>query len=859
MRSWLVRPMSLQPNAILFNPLLKKPTVAVLVSTLLFIVGLQLPDYHLFNSSQQYLPIHTLLEFFAISISIMIFSLGWSIRKEDESDHSPIIGCIFLDVALFDFAHALSYAGMPALITENFPDKSIDFWLAARFLTAMALLALAVLPTHKRLQKSLPYVSLLVSLAIVTAFSIVVFYFPTWLPPTFLPGFGLTAFKVNAEYLFVVISAISAWFFIRRAQDESNVSFAWLAAAAWTIGLAELFFTQYHTLIDQLNLFGHVFKAAGYLMMYHALFVATVHRPYQRLSEAGEKVKRVLMEQRVTAIAFEVQDAVIITDENDIVLRANKAFTKLTGYSVEDVVGKSSDMFKSSKLDPDFLIYVNAILAHEKFWSGEVYDNRKDGTVYLKRLAISAVLDDEGNTTNYVMAFTDVSQYKEAQENIHRLAFYDPLTNLPNRRLLLDRLEKQMHNKNRNNNYGAVLFIDLDNFKTLNDTRGHDFGDLMLKEVAIRLQDCLRVNDTVARLGGDEFVVMLEELSEDPTVAASQAEVVGSKILEAIKEPYILEAHEYHSSASIGISMFRGGEVSIEELLKHADTAMYQSKLAGRNTQCFFDPSMQVALESRAALEVSLRQAILNQEFKLYYQMQVDNNCRIIGAEVLLRWLHPERGLVPPMQFIPLAEETGLILPIGRYVLETACSQLKAWSSDKRKRELLLAVNVSARQFRQEDFVDQVRDVLVQTGANPNLLKLELTESLVLDNIADTIEKMQALRSLGVRFSMDDFGTGYSSLASLKRLPLNQLKIDQSFVRDITTDNNDAAIIKTIIAMANTLDLNVIAEGVETEEQLKVLKKYSCRSFQGYLFSKPVPIADFEQQLKSYKYVKTKA
>lgn len=848
--------MTLQLASILQNPLLKKPVLAILFFTLLFIISVQIPTHQFFNTSDEYLPVHTLLEFFAISISIMIFSLGWSIRKESESDHSPIIGCIFLAVALFDLAHTLSYAGMPALITENTPDKSIDFWLAARFLTAMALLALAVLPTHKRLRKPLHYISLLLILIAVTIFSYIVIYYHALLPNTFIPGSGLTTFKVNAEYFFVAISAISTWLFIKRAHDESNVAFAWLAAAAWTTGLAELFFTHYLTLIDQLNLFGHIFKAAGYSMIFHALFGATVHRPYQRLSEASEKIKQVLKEQRVTATAFEVQDAVVITDENDIVLRVNKAFTKLTGYSAEDVVGKKSDMFKSSKLDSDFLMYVNAILAHERFWTGEIYDNRKDGTVYLKRLTISAVADDEGNTTNYVMAFTDVSQYKEAQENIHRLAFYDPLTNLPNRRLLLDRLEKHMQNKSHNNNYGAVLFIDLDNFKTLNDTRGHDFGDLMLKEVAIRLQDCLRVNDTVARLGGDEFVVMLEGLSEDLTVAAAQAEVVGNKVLGAIKQPYILDAHEYHSSASIGVSMFRGDEVSIEELLKHADTAMYQSKLAGRNTQCFFDPSMQVALESRAALEVSLRQAILNQEFKLYYQMQVDNYCRIVGAEVLLRWQHPERGLVPPMQFIPLAEETGLILPIGQYVLETACNQLKSWSNDKRKHELQLAVNVSARQFRQADFVVQVRDVLTQTGANPNLLKLELTESLVLDNIADTIEKMQALRALGVRFSMDDFGTGFSSLASLKRLPLSQLKIDQSFVRDITTDVNDAAIIKTIIAMATTLDLNVIAEGVETEAQLRMLKKYSCRSFQGYLFSKPVPIADFEQQLKSYKYIK---
>jgi diguanylate cyclase (GGDEF)-like protein/PAS domain S-box-containing protein len=840
------------------NPSLKPPIFTIAICTLLFTIGLQLPNYQFFNSSEEYLPVHTLLEFFAISICIMIFALGWNIRKASESDHLPIVGSVFLAAGLLDLAHTLSYVGMPALVTENIPDKSINFWLAARFFAALGLATLAILPTHQRLHKSLPYIGLMLTLIIVVAFSVVAFYYPAWLPHTFNPGSGLTSFKVKAEYFFVAVSVISAWIFINRADKENNVAFAWLAAAAWTIGLAELLFTQYRTLIDQLNLFGHLFKAAGYSMIFHALFVATIHRPYQRLSEANLQVKQVLKDQRITASAFEVQDAVIITDEKDIVLRVNKAFSKLTGYSTEEVVGKKSDFFKSAKLDPDFLQLIHASLSHDKFWAGEIYDNRKDGTVYLKRLTISAVCDDEGVVTNYVMAFTDLSQYKEAQESVHRLAFYDPLTNLPNRRLLLDRLEKQMLSENRNKSYGAVLFIDLDNFKTLNDTRGHAFGDLMLKEVAIRLQDCLRVNDTVARLGGDEFVVMLEGLSHDAILAAGQAEAVGDKVLEAIKQPYILDGGEYYSSASIGVSMFRGDEVSIDELLKHADTAMYQSKLAGRNTQRFFDPSMQVNLETRAALEVSLRQAVVDEQFKLYYQMQVDHNCRIIGAEVLLRWQHPERGLVPPMQFIPLAEETGLILPIGRYVLETACLQLKSWSNNKRNSKLVLAVNVSARQFRQEDFVDQVQDVLTKTGANPNVLKLELTESLVLENIADTIDKMQKLRSLGICFSMDDFGTGFSSLACLKSLPLSQLKIDQSFVRDITSDTNDAAIIKTIIGMANTLDLNVIAEGVETEAQLSALKKYRCRSFQGYLFSKPVPVGDFEQQLKSYKYIKHK-
>ena len=832
------------------NPHLRKPVLVAALCTCLLIFSLQLPSYLLFNTSEEYLPVHTLLEFLAISISLMIFSLGWNIRGELESGYSSVIGSIFLVVALFDLAHTLSYVGMPALITENHPDKSIGFWLLARLFTSAGLLVLAVSPKYQKLNQPLAYISLLLALVIVGAVSYIVFYYPAWVPHVFTPGVGLTTFKVNAEYIFIAISAICTWLFLNRAQDEDSVPVAWLAAAAWTLGLAELLFTRYVTLIDQVNLFGHLFKAMGYLMIYHALFVAAVHRPYQRLSEANAKVKRILQEQRVIASAFEVQDAVIITDANDVVLRANKAFSKLTGYSSRDVVGKKSDIFKSAKLDSEFLQLIQDSLEHEGSWIGEVYDSRKDGTVYLKRLAISVVSDEEGKATNYVMAFADVSRYKEAQENIHRLAFYDSLTNLPNRRLLLDRLEQKMVSEVRNKHYGAVLFIDLDNFKTLNDTKGHDFGDLMLKEVAFRLQDCLRVNDIVARLGGDEFVVMLERLSEDVAVAASQAEVVGDKILAAISRPYVLEDNEYYSSTSIGISLFLGNEVTVDELLKHADTAMYQSKLAGRNTLCFFDPAMQEALESRAAMEVDLRQAIVQQQFSLYYQLQVDSKREIFGAEALLRWQHPERGLVPPMQFIPLAEETGLIIPIGSYVLETACNQLKEWKGDESTCKLQLAVNVSARQFRQADFVDQVCEVLLRTGANPNLLKLELTESLVMINVPEAIEKMYALRMLGVHFSMDDFGTGYSSLASLKLLPLSQLKIDQSFVRDITSEASDAVIVETIIAMANTLGLNVIAEGVETEAQLKRLRKCNCDAFQGYLFGKPIPLEEFEQLLK---------
>jgi diguanylate cyclase (GGDEF)-like protein len=431
----------------------------------------------------------------------------------------------------------------------------------------------------------------------------------------------------------------------------------------------------------------------------------------------------------------------------------------------------------------------------------------------------------------------------------HHLAFYDPLTRLANRRLLMDRLQQALASSTRSGQEGALLFIDLDNFKTLNDTLGHDVGDLLLQQVAQRLLTCVREGDTVARLGGDEFVVLLEDLSDQPQQAAIHAKASGEKILAVLNQPYQLAQHDYHSTPSIGITLFADHQETLDELMKHADIAMYQSKKSGRNTLRFFDPTMQAAVESRAQMERWLEQALTLGQFSLYYQLQMEQGNHITGAEALLRWQHPERGLILPTEFIALAEETGQIVPIGLWVLETACQQLKIWQSDVAKQHLQLAVNVSARQLHQIDFVEQVVRILHHTGVNAHRLKLEITESQMLDNITDSIEKMQQLKALGVRFSMDDFGTGYSSLSSLRKLPINQLKIDQSFVRDIATNADDATIVQTIIAMANSLGMEVIAEGVETQQQHDFLAKHGCFNFQGYLFSQPLPVEAFEKLL----------
>ncbi len=557
---------------------------------------------------------------------------------------------------------------------------------------------------------------------------------------------------------------------------------------------------------------------------------------------------------RIANTAIESQEAIIITDTHNRILRVNSAFTRMTGFNPEEVIGKTTALLKSGRHDKTFYRKMWGILKRDKFWQGEVWDRRKNGQIYPKWLTIKAVTDPDGQINHYVGAFTDLSEHKEAEQAIHRLAFYDPLTDLPNRRLLLDRLEQALNSSARTGHYSAILLIDLDHFKVINDTKGHAIGDLLLLEMAKRLKSCVRHEDTVARLGGDEFVIMLETLGTDESQAAATADKIGEKILESVTQPCLLAGYEYHGSLSIGISLFMGHESSSDEIIKHADAAMYQAKNSGRSTLRFFDPHMQAALELRLTMESELRHALPDNQLKLYYQVQVDTSNRLLGAEALLRWDHPQRGLISPDRFIPMAEDSGLILPIGDWVLRTACLQLKAWEHHPLTQNLMVAVNVSARQFRQPDFVERVCKVLEDTGANASRLKLELTESLVLHSVHETIERMEELKLLGIRFSMDDFGTGYSSLSYLKRLPLSQLKIDQSFVRDIATDAGNAVIVQTIIGMANSLGLNVIAEGVETEEQRAHLERYGCPAYQGYLFGKPVPIEEFERMVMQGNY-----
>ena len=685
------------------------------------------------------------------------------------------------------------------------------------------------------------------------------------------------------------------------------------------------------------------------------------------------EIKRAETELRIAAVAFEAHDAILITDAQANIIRVNRAFTDITGYSPEDVLGKNPRILNSGRQDKAFYAAMWQQLLATGSWAGEIWDKRKSGRIYPKWLTITAIKDEAGKTTGYVAMFNDITarkqaeealresenrhrllienspvciheidmdgriasmnqagllmlgikdEYavrgflyldavcaadrerigellarayagetshfefkssgphgqifkscfvpirnregsveklmgiteditarKQAEEEIHHLAFYDTLTKLPNRRLFIDRFGAALIASARHNNFGAVLFIDLDRFKLLNDTLGHDYGDLLLVEVAVRIKACVREMDTVARLGGDEFVVLMEGISNDQEEASLKTGLVAEKIRESLARPYDLNGHEHHSSPSIGVSLYRGNEETVEELLQHADMAMYQAKDSGRNAVRFFDPVMQSNVSTRAALVNDLRSAIAHRQLHLHYQLQVDNDNHPVGAEALLRWIHPQRGMVMPEQFLPVAEESTLILDICSWVQETACRQLVLWSANEKTRDLVLTVNISAKQFALPDFVDKVANALRKHQINPARLKLELTESMALNDLQSAAEKMRALKALGVLLSMDDFGTRYSSLSNLKQLPLDQVKLGRSFVHDVAIDGNVALLVQSIIDMSSKYRITVIAEGVENKAQLTSLKDRDCVAYQGFLFSKAVPIEEFEQLL----------
>lgn len=552
--------------------------------------------------------------------------------------------------------------------------------------------------------------------------------------------------------------------------------------------------------------------------------------------------------RQASVVYSTIAEGIMILDDHGRITSVNPAFCQMTGYQLDEIEGKMPEEFLivRQEQDPD---YRTLAASSSGNWSNEGVCKCSDGRIFNALQQVCVVRDEQGQALQFVHTISDLSAIRATEKQLVYLAYHDSLTRLPNRRMFMDRLKHAMAAADRSGHYCALLFIDLDDFKTLNDTLGHDMGDLLLQEVAARLTRGVRECDTVARLGGDEFVVMLEQLGKDQASAIAYTENIAHKLIARLDQEYQLGVHDYRCTPSVGATVFLGTQQHAEELIKQADIAMYQSKRGGRNQLSLFDPRMQQSLIKRASIEAELQRALERNELRLFYQVQVDVWRQAIGAEALLRWNHPTLGSVPPVEFIPIAEETGLILPIGHWVLKTACQQIQAWQSHPKTAHLVLAVNVSVKQLRQKNFCASVLGLIERFQIPPNLLKLEITESMLLDEVEETIKTMLTLNSVGIRFSMDDFGAGYSSLQYLRRLPLEQLKIDRSFIQDLENSSNDRTIVRTIITMAQSLNIDVIAEGVETEAQRELLQSKGCIHYQGFLFGKPVEIEQFNRFL----------
>lgn len=569
--------------------------------------------------------------------------------------------------------------------------------------------------------------------------------------------------------------------------------------------------------------------------------------------------RRLDNELRTASVAFESNDGMMITDARGVIERVNAAFCRISGFAPEEAVGKTSRMLQSGLHDQAFYEQMDSTLARDGYWHGEIVNRHRNGNLYTARLSITVVTDSDGNTQHYVGNLQDITAEVTSRELAERLKRFDPLTDLPNRLMLEERMLHALARHAELQRCGAIMMMDIDLFQRVNDSLGHSVGDQLLIEAGRRIRQTTRDGDTVGRFSGDSFLLIAEMLGAEPSEAASRAQALAEAVRLAVQAPFVLDGHQLICTTSIGVTLMSGQETSADILLRQAELAMYESKARGRNTVRFFESAMQAQIEHRSWLEKELRQAIEQQQFELYYQVQVNVHGQPIGAEALLRWTHPQRGIVAPSEFIPLAEETGLIDPIGKWVLAQACRQLAHWTQQPDTRQLTLAINISPRQFRSSTFAEDLTAEVTKSGAPAQHLKLEVTESMAIENLDDSLLKLQALRESGFKISLDDFGTGNSSLNVLTKLPLTQLKIDKSFVDHLPSNQRDVMVAQTIIHMGRGLGLDVIAEGVESVNQFDCLVHLGCQAFQGYLFGRPMPVRAFEANLHSLRERETTA
>ncbi len=657
---------------------------------------------------------------------------------------------------------------------------------------------------------------------------------------------------VSLKLKFKGIQKSSPHFFCKR-QVPSSIVMALVISSTHYIAMQAVIYlpdtsaNYFSTGVDASVLPG-IISLVVFLVLIVALIIPHTLR-YRLMVKALQANEQDL---KIAATSFQTHEAIMVANEKMNLVRVNNAFTRITGYSEAEVAGKNPKFLNSGKQDESFYEKFLDTLNREGKWSGEKWNRRKNGEIFPAWETISSIKDENSKITHYIYFFSDISDFKVAEKEIEKLAFYDPLTELPNRRLLHERLEYELNNAKRYNRAGVLLFLDLDRFKNINDSLGHSIGDEILVETAKRLQLLLRDTDTAVRLGGDEFIILVGAQDGLRTDLLEQSSVIADKVINIINAPYKVGKYELFITTSIGITLYTGFDETVEVLLKRADTAMYQAKEAGRNTFRFYQQSMQEAVDTRLKIERNLRVALSKNEFCLHYQPQFSDEKKVIGVEALIRWNNAELGSVSPSEFLPIAEETGLIIAIGKWTIESVCDQINLWD----EQNILvphIAINISAKQFYQSGFVSMLVQTVIEYDVDPDRIMLEITEGVFLGNLEEVNDKMEVLKESGFSFSVDDFGTGYSSLTYLKSLPFDQLKIDEAFTRDMVNQPSDVAIVKALITMAKGLGLSLIAEGVDTDQHLAYLSGFGCNNYQGYYFSKPLPAQQLSEYLKDYK------